>query len=94
MMKKTTKKVTKKPNVLLCAVLCLLLLPGCIGGTSKSSRFYLLTPIAEVQSSAVPRDVSVRISAVELPKHLRDPEIVTRVDEAGQLRHRQALRGA
>ncbi len=74
------KKATKKPNVLPCAVLCLLLLPGCIGGPSKPSRFYLLTPIAEVQSTAVPMDVSVRISAVELPKHLRDPEIVTRVD--------------
>ena len=70
----------KRPSVRLCGVLCVCLLLGCIGGSSKPSRFYLLTPIEGVRSSAVPKDVSVRIFAVELPKHLRGPAIVTRVD--------------
>ena len=58
-----------------------LLLTGCtIFGSTEPSRFYLLTPLNHLDAGAEASDVSIRIVAVELPKHLDGPEIVTRLE--------------
>ena len=58
------------------------MLGGCIGGKSKPSKFYLLSPLPDAkagkQVAAVERDVAVGIGPVVLPPYLDRPEIVTR----------------
>ena len=58
------------------------LLGGCLG-TSSPSRFYLLTPLDATTVEATSAELdgpSVFLAAVELPKHLLDPQIATRID--------------
>jgi uncharacterized lipoprotein YmbA len=72
-------------TVLLIAA-CSAALGGCLGSTPPA-RFYLLTPIEvegpeepQVASSENPAGPSVFLAAVEVPRYLADPQIVTRVD--------------
>lgn len=62
--------------------LVLLWLNGC-GGVSKSSNFYVLTPVAAAATpgnkvAGLQEDIAVGISHVSLPKYLKRPQIVTR----------------
>ena len=64
-------------------VACSTVFGGCLGSTAPS-RFYLLTPVegAAVEAAAAvdSSKSTVFLAAVELPKYLSDPQIVTRID--------------
>lgn len=49
---------------------------GC--GTSKPSRYYLLSALGPTQSAKENRDVSVGIGPIDFPEYLDRPQIVTR----------------
>lgn len=58
------------------------ILGGCIGGKSKDSKFYVLSPFPDSktgkQAAAFESDVAVGIGPIDLPQYLNRPEIVTR----------------
>lgn len=58
------------------------MLGGCVGGKSKPSKFYLLSPLSDAkagkQVAAGERDVSVGIGPIDLPPYLDRTPIVTR----------------
>ena len=61
--------------------LAMLLQVGC-AGRSRTSSFYVLSPVADtglaMKNDTGGSDISIGISAVTLPKYLRKPQIVTR----------------
>ena len=62
--------------------IAMLLQVGC-AGSSKSSSFYVLSPVADTEfgmknTSGESSDISIGISPVSLPKYLKKPKIVTR----------------
>lgn len=63
------------PHVIAALVACLAAItPSC--GTTPPSRFYDLTPVEA--SEGTPSDVCVHVAAIELPRYLDGPGIVTR----------------
>lgn len=65
---------------LLIPLLSLLLLSGCVGGSSAVTRFYTLEPqsITTYATVDVPPDLSIGLGPIELPDLLNRPEIVSR----------------
>jgi len=54
------------------------ILSGCIGGSSLAVRFYVLSPITDVETPAASKPLAVEISTMYLPQYLDRPHIVTR----------------
>ena len=71
-------------SCLLASALVLTLMAGC-GGSSKNSRFYMLTPMpataAEQAGRGFGKDVNLAVGPVRLPAYLDRPQIVTRVGD-------------
>ncbi len=67
----------------LSALLLITALTGCVGGTSPSSVYYVLTPAGQLQhqSSKMVSKIDVGVGPVKLPGFLDRPEIVTRQGE-------------
>jgi uncharacterized lipoprotein YmbA len=76
------KTIQARPSVLaLC--MTLIFLAGCAVITAKSSRFYVLSPMAGAETGkqiahAETSNVSIGIRPISLPKYLRKSQIVTR----------------
>ena len=63
--------------------MALLLLAGCASTAKKTSRFYVLSPMAGIETakqvvSAETGNISISIGPISLPKYLRKSQIVTR----------------
>jgi len=60
--------------------LCILMVAGC--GTSRPSRFYLLTPLSppETPGEAPKQDLSLIVGPITVAKYLERPGIVTRLE--------------
>jgi uncharacterized lipoprotein YmbA len=63
--------------------MALLLLVGCVSTAKNTSRFYVLSPMAEIEKekqiiSTETSNISISIGPVSLPKYLRKSQIVTR----------------
>lgn len=56
--------------------LSLLVQTGC--GTSKQSRYYLLSALGPTESAKEDRDMSVGVGPIDFPEYLDRPQIVTR----------------
>ena len=69
---------------LLASALVLTLMAGC-GGSSKNSRFYMLTPIpptaVEQAGRGIGKDVNLAVGPVRLPAYLDRPQIVSRIGD-------------
>ena len=70
------------PTIAVALSLVLFFLAGC-GSVSKSSRFYVLSPMASMETeknmdSSEMQDITIGISQVFLPKYLKKSQIVTR----------------
>ncbi len=65
-----------RPAILSCVLA--LSLAGCLGGTSKPTRFYVLTPLAGAAPGSVAdaAGLSVELAPVRIPEYLDRPEIV------------------
>jgi uncharacterized lipoprotein YmbA len=69
------------PVMAFCMVL--LLLAGCVSTAKNTPRFYVLSPMAEIETekqevSAETGNISISIGPISLPKYLRKSQIVTR----------------
>ena len=58
--------------------LCLLLLAGCLGGSSPPVRYYVLSPLPETAKNTDTDTLAVEISTIHLPQYLDRPHLVTR----------------
>jgi uncharacterized lipoprotein YmbA len=73
-------------NRRLFTLLSVLVLSGCIGGTSPATRFYSLDPTLVSDEPAVlhvPEGLSIGLGPVQLPDMLDRPHIVARTGEHG-----------
>jgi len=64
----------------------LIILGGCLGkGTQKSTRLYMLQPLAisetDTEAGAVDDTFSLRVGPIRLPEYLNRPQVVTRTKE-------------
>jgi uncharacterized lipoprotein YmbA len=77
----TMKNKTVAQSVTVLFGIALLFLAGC-GGVSKSANYYVLSPVASLEtekgSGSKEKDIAVGISYVSLPKYLKKSQIVTR----------------
>ena len=62
----------------LAGLLCLSLLTGCLGSSSPAIKFYVLSPLPEINGDADSRPLAVEISTIHLPQYLDRPHLVTR----------------
>lgn len=60
------------------ATLCLLLLAGCLGGSSPAVRYYVLSPLPETESTPESSTLSIEIATIHLPQYLDRPHLVIR----------------
>jgi len=60
------------------ALLLVLGLSGCIGGSSPAVRFYVLSPLVPTESSTSSKPLAIEISTIHLPQYLDRPHLVTR----------------
>lgn len=60
------------------ALLGSLLLSACLGGSGPAVRYYVLSPLQEVESAAASQALSIEISTIHLPQYLDRPHLVTR----------------
>ena len=73
--------INTKPNrsiALTLALLATLILSGCLGGSGPAVRYYVLSPMAEVESPASAHALTIEISTIHLPQYLDRPHLVTR----------------
>lgn len=67
------------PLKLLILLPVLLLLEGCLGGSSPAVRFYVLSPVdSQPVVTSEKQPMSIQISTVHLPQYLDRPHLVTR----------------
>jgi uncharacterized lipoprotein YmbA len=78
----TMMKSVSKSAVAVAFGIAILFLAGC-GGVSKSSRFYVLSPVGSTENEKNMDlndmgDITIGISPVSLPKYMKKSQIVTR----------------
>lgn len=73
--------INTKPNrsiALTLALLGILMLSGCAGGSGPAVRYYVLSPIAEVETPAYTQALAIEVSTIHMPQYLDRPHLVTR----------------